>query len=135
MGLFDTIKKEALGRLEGKNPLLDIALGLINNPNTGGLSGLVENFKSKGLGDAVSSWIGTGENQPVSGDQVEHAIGSERVEQIAQKLGMPKEKVSSGLASLLPQIIDRLTPHGQVPEGDSVEQGISGIKKSAEAQS
>ncbi len=134
MGLLDTIKKEALGRLEGKNPLLDIALGLISNPQSGGLPGLIENFKAKGLGEVVSSWVGTGENQPVSGDQIEHALGSERIDQIAQKLGIPKEKVSSGLANLLPQIIDRLTPSGRVPEGNSVEQGISGIKKSAEAR-
>lgn len=61
---------------------------------------------------------------------MEHALGSERIEEIAQKIGMPKEKVSSGLASLLPLIIDRLTPNGKVPEGGSPEHGISNLKES-----
>lgn len=136
MGLLDSVGKEALGRLSGKNPLLDVVLGLINNPNTGGLSGLIENFKAKGLGGAVSSWIGTGENQHVSGDQMEHALGSEQIQDIAQKTGLPKEHVSSGLASLLPQIIDTLTPKGKLPEGNSLEEGISRIREDRkEAQS
>ncbi len=132
MSLFDAIKKEALGRLQGKNPLVDAALGLITNPDTGGLSGLVETLKSKGLGDAVSSWIGTGQNQPVSADQIERALGSERVQEIAQKVGIPKEQISSGLATLLPQIIDRLTPKGKLPEGSSLEEGVDAIKKTQE---
>ncbi len=129
MGLFDTIEKEALGRLEGKNPLMDAVLGLINDPKVGGLPGLIETFRNKGLGDAVSSWIGTGENQPVSGEQMERALGSEKVQEIAQNVGAPKDQVSSGLASLLPKIIDRLTPNGKVPEPGSVEQGINAIRK------
>lgn len=78
MGLFDTIAKEVLGKISGgggQNPLLDIALGLIANPKTGGLEGLVESFKNKGLGDIISSWIGTGQNKPISKDQILNALG------------------------------------------------------------
>ena len=72
MGILDEMAKGVLGKALGggssQNPLMDIVLGLITNPQTGGLQGLIQTFKEKGLGDAVSSWISTGENQPVSGD-------------------------------------------------------------------
>ena len=109
--------------------LMEQVLGLINNPQTGGLGGLIEMFKSKGLGDAVSSWISTGENQPVSGDQITSALGSDTIQEIAQKLGISGTDASSGLAALLPQIIDKLTPDGTVPEGDLLEQGLSILKQ------
>ena len=92
--------------------LMEQVLGLINNPQTGGLGGLVEMFKSKGLGDAVSSWISTGENQPVSDDQITSALGSNTIQEISQKLGISGTDASNGLAALLPQIIDKLTPDG-----------------------
>jgi uncharacterized protein YidB (DUF937 family) len=66
MGFLDEKAKGLLGKVLGgggsQNPLMDIVLGLITNPQTGGLQGLIQTFKEKGLGDAVSSWISTGEN-------------------------------------------------------------------------
>ena len=134
MGLLDQIVKGLAGKFLGggagtQNPLLDIALGLINNPQEGGLTGLLETFKGKGLGDAVSSWISTGQNQPVSGEQITHVLGKEQIQQIAEKIGIPKGEVSSGLASILPQIIDKLTPNGTLPESGLLEQGLSLVKK------
>jgi uncharacterized protein YidB (DUF937 family) len=134
MGLLDQIVKGLAGKFLGggggtQNPLLDMALGLINNPQAGGLGGLIETFKSKGLGDAVSSWVSTGQNQPVSGEQIQHVLGKEQIEQIAEKIGISKGEVSSGLASILPQIIDKLTPNGTLPESGLLEQGLSLVKK------
>jgi len=134
MGLLGEMVKGLAGKFLGggagtQNPLLDIALGLINNPKVGGLTGLLETFKSKGLGDAVSSWISTGQNQPVSGEQIQHVLGKEQIQQIAEKIGIPKGEVSSGLASILPEIIDKLTPNGKLPESGSLEQGLSLLKK------
>ena len=134
MGLLDQIVKGLAGKFLGggggtQNPLLDIALGLINNPQAGGLTGLLETFKGKGLGDAVSSWISTGQNQPVSGEQIQHVLGKEQIQQIAEKIGIPKGEVSSGLASILPEIIDKLTPNGTLPESGMLEQGLSLLKK------
>lgn len=134
MGLLGEMVKGLAGKFLGggagtQNPLLDMALGLINNPKVGGLTGLLETFKSKGLGDAVSSWISTGQNQPVSGEQIQHVIGKEQIEQIAEKIGISKGEVSSGLASILPQIIDKLTPNGTLPESGLLEQGLSLVKK------
>jgi uncharacterized protein YidB (DUF937 family) len=133
MGFLDGMAKGLLGKVLGgggsQNPLMDIVLGLISNPQTGGLQGLIQTFKEKGLGDAVSSWISTGENQPVSGDQVHHALGGNLIQQIAEQLGSSKSEVSGSLANLLPEIIDKLTPNGSLPEGDQLHQGLNLLKK------
>jgi len=133
MGILDEMAKGLLGKVLGggssQNPLMDIVLGLITNPQTGGLQGLIQTFKEKGLGDAVSSWISTGENQPVSGDQIQHALGGNFIQQIAEQLGSSKSEVSGSLSNLLPQIIDKLTPSGTLPEGDALDQGLNRLKK------
>jgi uncharacterized protein YidB (DUF937 family) len=83
----------------------------------GGLGGLLEKLKASGLGDAVSSWVGTGDNRPVPANQLESAIGADTISQITAKLGVTKEQASSLLARYLPMVIDRLTPHGKLEEG------------------
>lgn len=131
MGLFDEVGKAIGGELlggAGQGGLFEHVLGLINNPETGGLSGLIEAFKNKGLGEAASSWVGTGENQSVSGEAMENVLGSDKIQQIAGALGISAGEASGGLASLLPQIIDKLTPEGAVPEGGLLEQGLSLLK-------
>ena len=116
MGILDEMAKGLLGKVLGggssQNPLMGIVLGLITNPQTGGLQGLIQTFKEKGLGDAISSWISTGENQPVSGEQIQHALGGNFIQQIAEQLGSSKSEVSGSLSNLLPEIIDKLTPSG-----------------------
>ncbi len=134
MGVLGEMVRGLLGKASGgsgsQNPLMDIVLGLITNPQSGGLQGLIQTFKEKGLGDAMSSWISTGENQPVSEDQIQHALGGNFIQQIAQQLGSSKSEVSGGLANLLPDIIDKLTPTGKLPEGDQLSQGLEMLKKS-----
>ena len=132
MGFLDEMTKGLLSKVSGgssQNPLMDIVLGLISNPQTGGLQGLVQTFKEKGLSDAMSSWISTGENQPVSGDQIQHALGGNFIQQIAEKLGSSNSEVSGGLAKLLPEIIDKLTPNGSLPQSDQLDQGLEMLKK------
>ena len=134
MGLFDALAKEILSKVSGgggQNPLLDIALNLITSPNTGGLQGLIENFKSKGLEDIISSWVGTGQNQPISKEQIFNVLGKERIQNIAQKMGIPQEEATGGLANLLPEIIDKLTPNGKI-EGGLLDQAMKMIKTKAE---
>ena len=134
MGLLDGMAKGLLAKVLGggssQNPLMDIVLGLITSPETGGLQGSVQMFKEKGLGEAMSSWISTGENQPVSGDQIQHALGGNFIQQIAQQLGSSKSEVAGSLANLLPDIIDKLTPTGKLPEGNQLSQGLEMLKKS-----
>ena len=133
MGLFDQIVKGLAGKFSGgsggtQNPLLDIALNLLTNPQTGGLEGLAETFKSKGLNDIMSSWVSTGQNLPISGKQIQDVLGSDLVQQFAKKLGASSRDVSGGLANLLPDLIDKLTPTGQLPEKDTFEQALKKLR-------
>jgi uncharacterized protein YidB (DUF937 family) len=131
MGLFDQLKEGLAAKLGGSsnvNDLLENAMNLINNPAMGGLAGLVEAFKSKGLGDVVSSWIGIGENKPISPDQIKQALGSDKIQQIAAKVGISKDAASQHLSELLPQIIDKLTPDGTLPEAGKLGEALSMLK-------
>jgi uncharacterized protein YidB (DUF937 family) len=129
--LDDMMQSVGSQQLGGTSPggLMEQVLGLINNPEAGGLGGLIDTFKNKGLGEAISSWIGIGENQTVSGEQITNALGTDTIQKIAQKLGIPETEVSRNLAALLPQVIDKLTPNGTVPEGGLLEQGLSLLKQ------
>ena len=113
----------------GQGGLMEQVLGLINNPETGRLTGLIDTFKNKGLGEVVSSWVSTGENQPISGDQIASAFGNDTREEIARKLGISGTDASNALSELLPQVIDKLTPEGTVPEGGLLELGLSILKQ------
>jgi uncharacterized protein YidB (DUF937 family) len=138
MGLLDQLAGQALGALgnkgtdaaggaEGQSGLLASVTELINQH--GGVQGLLQKFQESGLGDQVASWIGHGENAPVSGQQIKDALGSDTVTQIAEKAGVTPDAASGGLAALLPQLIDKLTPNGQVPEGgDLLSQGLNALK-------
>src|SRR5688572_8348212 len=100
MGLFDSIVGQANGALAntgatGHNGLLEAVVELLKNPASGGIEGLVNSFKEKGLGDAVASWIGTGQNLPVSGEQIQAVLGSEQVQAIAHKLGLSSAEASN----------------------------------------
>ena len=132
MGLFDKIVSVVGDNMSGGTEhkgLMEQALNLINNPAIGGLSGLINKFESGGLQEIMSSWVGTGANQPISAEQIISALGADRIHEIADKLGVADSQVSEGLASVLPQIIDKLTPNGKVPEGDVMQQGISLLSK------
>jgi uncharacterized protein YidB (DUF937 family) len=131
MGIFDEVISGIGSKIfgeAGQGNFMEQILGLINSPQTGGLPGLMDQFKTKGLGDLISSWVGTGENQPVSGEQIHQVFGVEKIQEIAQKMGISGTEASQGLASLLPEIIDKLTPEGKIPEGGILEQGLSLLK-------
>ena len=81
----------------------------------GGLTAILQQLESKGLGQAVQSWIGTGTNQVISGEQLEKALGSEQIQQLAAHVGVSPEVLRSHLSEILPKIVDRLTPDGKLP--------------------
>jgi uncharacterized protein YidB (DUF937 family) len=89
-----------------------------------GLSALIEKFHAQGLGEVVSSWIGTGENKPITAEQVKGVMSPEHIAELSTKLGLPKEAVLSQLSGVLPQLVDKLTPDGKLPEGGIVERGM-----------
>jgi uncharacterized protein YidB (DUF937 family) len=131
MGLLDGLLEGVAGKLlggESTNPLLGMVGNLLSGSQGGGLAGLIQSFNSKGLGDIVSSWVGTGENLPISGQQIQEVLGSGQIQQMAEKLGSSSEDVSGGLAGLLPQLIDKLTPDGSVPESGMLEKALGLFK-------
>ena len=83
----------------------------------GGLGGMLAKAQQAGLGDVVSSWIGHGQNTPISADQVSNVLGSDMVANLAKQLGMSHGDAASQISQMLPDVVDRLTPHGQVPQG------------------
>ncbi len=84
----------------------------------GGLAGLLQTFQQNGLGHLFQSWMGTGQNLPISADQIKSTLGAECTAKIAQATGIPQAEVESHLSALLPQIIDHMTPNGQLPQGN-----------------
>jgi len=81
----------------------------------GGLAGLIDGFRSAGLGHLADSWIGSGQNLPVSPDQLRNVLGQQQTEQMARQSGIPIETLLSQLAQHLPGVVDRLTPNGTLP--------------------
>jgi len=121
MGILDNIENRAVtGMLGGtSNPLATSLLQMIQN-QPGGLSGLLQCFHEKGLGGLAASWVGTGQNLPITADQIQHVLGSEQVKQLAAKAGISPETASATLSQLLPNLVDKLTPNGQVPQHSTV---------------
>ncbi len=122
MGLLDTVigalAQGGAGGGGGQADLLRVVVGMLGNDAPGGgLGGLISKFQQGGLGDVVASWVSTGQNLPVSADQVHQALGSDTIASIAQQLGISHGDAAGQLAQMLPQVIDRLTPNGQVPAG------------------
>ena len=113
------------------SPLAHSALQMIQN-QPGGLAGMVESFHQKGLGDVVSSWVSTGQNLPISADQISHVLGSDQVKAMAARAGISPDAAGSQLASLLPSIIDKLTPNGHVGDsGGLLSTALSMLRPSA----
>jgi len=83
----------------------------------GGLGGLVEQFARHGMGDIAKSWVGTGQNLPISAEQLQSVLGSGQVAQLAESVGLSHSDTLQQLSSLLPQVVDHLTPNGQLPAG------------------
>ncbi len=118
MSFLEDMACKELGNMlsNSSNPMAASVAHMINN-QPGGVAGLLQQFHDKGLGGLVTSWVGTGENLPISADQIQHVLGSEQVKELAAKAGISPEAASSHLAQILPMLIDRLTPNGQVPQG------------------
>jgi len=105
--------------------LMQAALQLLQQ--NGGIQGVCAKFQQAGLADQAKSWVSTGANMPITADQIQRVLGSPAVSQIASKLGLSHGETSSQLAGLLPNLIDKMTPQGQVPDdhNDLVSQGLA----------
>jgi uncharacterized protein YidB (DUF937 family) len=119
-----------------KNPQIVAAvLALLSTKDTsvggsGGLGGLASAFQAKGLEDVFSSWVSTGANKTIAPSQLEAILGNDTVGQFARKAGIGSRDAGSVLASLLPEVVNQLTPEGRVPQTSSVEDALTGLLSS-----
>ena len=136
MGLLDGLLGGLMGGMSGsgtgaqpQNPLLQIALQVLQQ--NGGLQGMLSKFQQAGYGAQADSWVSTGRNLPISSDALQQVLGHGQLAQVAQQLGMSQGEAAGGLASLLPQMVDRMTPQGQVPadHNDIVAQALELLTK------
>ncbi|MBC7717186.1 MAG: DUF937 domain-containing protein [Pseudorhodobacter sp.] len=107
----------------GQSALLNIVLGMVanqaggNQGAGGGLGDLLSKFQQSGLGDVAASWVGSGQNLPVTADQLNSVLGSDMLAQIANQLGVSHGDAADQLSQILPEVIDHLTPQGEAPAG------------------
>lgn len=129
MGLFDSVAG-ALGAASGgggQPDLMKIVMTLVQN--AGGIEGLMAKLQQGGLAEEAASWVSTGQNQPVSGSQLESALGGDLLGSVAQQTGMGQGDLAGTLAKMLPQLIDGMSPQGQLPAGGGLPDlgGLGGL--------
>ena len=141
MGLLDAILGGLTGggagqstgtfgmRAQGQNPLLQIALQMLQQ--NGGLQGILGKFQQAGYGEQAQSWIGTGRNLPIDPGALSQIFGHGQVDEIAQQLGVSHQEAAGQLAQTLPDVVDRMTPEGRVPDNQSdlVNQVLAALQR------
>ena len=128
MGLFDSILGAVSGKPDGSGgaaQLIGVLGGLL--AQSGGLQGLANKFAQSGQGNAFQSWVGVGENQAISSNQIQNALGSEQVNALAAKMGIDPAQASNFLAEYLPKIVDKLTPAGKIDPNADHQQGLTAL--------
>jgi len=132
MSLFDQLvglatQAVSQGQLSG---LTTQVVNMLGDQRSGGIDGLTQRFQQHGLGDLISSWVGTGANQPITVEQLTNAIGTDRINALAGKVGLSPDQASAALTQVLPTLIDRLTPDGKIPPpADVLQAGLNLLKK------
>ncbi len=127
MSLFDGLLGSLFGGLNQnqQSGLMSAVSGLVTQ--SGGIGGLMQKFSGHGLGDLMQSWIGTGPNAPATAGHIEQVFGPDQLQQIATQTGIEPGQVSGHIAQILPQLVDKLTPHGQPVEGGALQSGLASL--------
>jgi uncharacterized protein YidB (DUF937 family) len=135
MGLFDSIAKNALGGMLGGSKQDPAAMLSSLLSDAGGLEGMMSRFQNAGFGEHFSSWVGSSENKPLNADEVQAAVGMDEIQNLASKLGMQAHTILPLLAQFLPQVIDKLTPNGQIdnnhPSGSQIQSVLTSVISSS----
>jgi uncharacterized protein YidB (DUF937 family) len=119
MGILDSLEnspafKGVLGQLEAA--VVPVVLSeVLGNGSQGGLNAIVAKLQQAGLGDQVKSWIGNGQNLPITAEQLQEALGSDTAKQLAARFNIPIDQVGKVLAQVLPTAIDHASPNGTLP--------------------
>jgi uncharacterized protein YidB (DUF937 family) len=122
-GLLGSVLGSALGGgaagQQGQSPLIGILGSLLaNNGAAGGLGGLTSAFQKNGMGDVMGSWVGSGQNMPISADALGKVLGPDILSKLGgQAGGMGQSDLLSQLSQILPQVVDKMTPTGAAPQG------------------
>jgi uncharacterized protein YidB (DUF937 family) len=106
---------------------LTAILAYVNSPQVGGVAGLQKMFQQGGLGSVFSSWLGSGQNMPVSADQLQNVLHSGAFQEVAQKAGIDPAELTGMMSTLLPHLVDRLTPNGQMPDAGTLQGMLKGL--------
>ena len=106
--------------------LMPVLAGLLAS---GGLSKILGGLKANGLTAEADSWVGTGANQPVSGRDVEQAVGREQIQQIAQQLGVSESQAAYAVAQALPEVVDKVSPDGKLPPEQDLDAAFDKLAK------
>ncbi len=119
MGILDSLEnsplfKGALAQLEGA-VLPAVLSEVLGNGSQGGLNAIVAKLQQAGFGDQVKSWIGNGQNLPITAEQLQQVLGSDVVKQLAAKFNIPVDQLSQVLAQALPKAVDKASPNGTLP--------------------
>lgn len=105
--------------------LLPAVLGMLGGasgaPNQSGVHQLVDTMQANGMGDVAGSWVGTGANRPITAAQVEQVLSPEQLARLARESGLPQDQVSQGVAAVLPDVVNTLTPDGSLPDHAQVQ--------------
>jgi uncharacterized protein YidB (DUF937 family) len=119
MGILDSLEnspafKGALGQLEAA--VLPVVLSeVLGNGSQGGLNAIVAKLQQAGFGDQVKSWIGNGQNLPITAEQLQQVLGSDTVKQLAARFNIPVDQLGKVLAQALPAAVDHASPDGKLP--------------------
>jgi len=131
MALFDSVIDEVKERFglstEKAGGLLAALLGLITDPKSGGFGGFIDRFNNAGLGEMVRSWITTGDNTPISNEQLESAVGEGTIANVADQAGVDRETATAAMAGMIPHVVNNLTPDGDVPDESTLLSKIGGF--------
>jgi len=132
MSLYEFLESQAKAALTGlgvgaDGNLVNEVAQLIGGDEHDGLTRLIAKFQAQGLEAAVASWVGVRANEPVSPEQLQSVLGPEKIAAVAQRLGVSPADASRALAKMLPQLIDSLTPDGQLPSETKLQQTLSSL--------
>ena len=134
MGLLDEVLAMAgsSGAQQAQHSTaLSAILSYINSPQVGGIAGLQQMFQQGGLGNIISSWLSNGQNLPVSPSQLQNVLHSGALQQAAQQHGVDPTQLTGMMSTLLPHLVDKLTPNGQVPDASLLQSLLKGFTASA----
>ena len=95
----------------------------------GGLGGLLGQLQRSGFGAQADSWVSRGTNKPISPEAMSEIFGQDGLEQISRQAGVTEEEASRGLSELLPEVVDRMTPDGQVPDDQALAQSVDAFAR------